>query len=445
MQITMVGAGYVGLVSAACLSDFGMNVVCVETDRNRLDRLLDEEIPFHEPELETLVRSNRADGRLRFTDKLENEIEDSDILFIAVGTPMSRLGRDADLSQVMAVADEIARSLPTDRVVVVATKSTVPVGTAREIESRIAALRPDLKSGESFHVASNPEFLREGSAIDDFRHPDRVVIGVTSDFASDLLTRLYRPISPRGVPIVVTDRETAELTKYATNGFLALKITYINEIASLCEKVGANIKDLETALGMDGRIGSKFLHPGPGYGGSCLPKDTEALGQIGSRYGQTLQLIETAIRVNTERVKSIADRVAETAGRPLQGAQVAILGLTFKPETSDLREAASLTVVPELIRRGARIRAYDPKAPDEAGARVEFAGMERANSALAAIENADVLLVLTEWNEFRGLSPVQIRELLAGNVVVDMRNIFDADAMKQAGLIYRRIGDLWIR
>ncbi len=440
MPIAMIGAGYVGLVSAACFSEFGTKVVCVEADEGRLGMLREGGIPFYEPGLASLVSRNVEAERLLFSGDLEDAVSASNLVLIAVGTPMRREDGNADLSHVTSATAAIARALPGDRRTVVATKSTVPVGTARSIESAIAEVRPDLTPGEDFDVASNPEFLREGTAIGDFMRPDRVILGVNSEHARNLLSDLYRPLSLRDVPILSTDRETAELVKYATNGFLATKIAFINEIADICEKIGADVKDVARGLGMDRRIGSKFLHPGPGFGGSCLPKDAAALAETARGQGVRSRIVEAVLESNASRKMAVADRLAAALYGRIRSQTVAVLGLTFKPETDDLREAPSRTVLPELIRRGAFVRAYDPIGMEAAKRIPEFSGVEFADTAQTAMSGADALLILTEWNEFRGIAPNLIRQCLRQPVVVDMRNIYDAHAMRSAGLEYHAVG-----
>ena len=439
MRIAMIGAGYVGLVSAACFSEFGSDVVCIEADRARLDSLLAGEIPFFEPGLQGLVERNTGAGRLAFSGSVGDACG-AGIIFLAVGTPRQAQNGQADLGALEAALRQVAGVLENDRYSVLVTKSTVPVGTARMLETILAEERPDLVAGRDIDVASNPEFLREGSAIEDFMRPDRVVLGVDSDAAWTVLSDLYAPLSLREVPVLRTDRETAELIKYATNGFLATKITFINEIADLRERVGANVADVARGLGMDGRIGPKFLHPGPGYGGSCLPKDTAALAASGREHDAPLRIVEAVAEANEHRRHQIADRVSLAMGGDLHGRRVAVLGLTFKPETDDMREAVSRVVLPELQRRGARVCAYDPVAIAAAAKLPEFAGVKFAPSAEAAIEGADALLLLTEWNEFRGMDPTTIRRLMAQPVVVDMRNVFSPQSMREAGIRYRGVG-----
>lgn len=441
MRIVIVGAGYVGLVSGACFSEFGIEVLCVDNDGERVARLARGEIPIYEPELEAVVARNMEAGRLSFAESIRGEVARADAVFLAVGTPSRRGGRAADLGYVHAAAREVAAELdPEAKRTVIVTKSTVPVGTARAIEEIVVEERPELVPGRDFDVASNPEFLREGSAVEDFQRPDRVVCGVASAHARHVLEQLYAPLNLRRTPMVFTDRETAELIKYASNAFLAMKVSYVNELADLCERCGADVQDLAHGLGLDERIGAKFLHPGPGFGGSCFPKDTRALAAIAEEHGLPARLVEATVEANEERKAGIAQRVLEAAGGDLRGRRVAVLGVTFKPNTDDLRESPSLVVVPELRAMGAEVTAYDPAVTEEGKARDEFAGVAWAPSATAAAEGADALVLLTEWNEFRGLSPARLRELLRAPVVVDFRNVFRPDEMQAAGIRYVSVG-----
>ena len=439
MRIAMIGAGYVGLVSAACLSEFGSEVFCIEANPARLASLRAGEIPFYEPGLRTLVERNARSGRLHFTDAVA-DVDDPDIYFLAVGTPRRAGGESVDLRALDTATRQIAATLRTGRRALVVTKSTVPVGTARRLDSILAECRPDLVCHHDVDVASNPEFLREGSAIEDFMRPDRVVVGAESEFAWELLRELYRPLSLREVPILRTDRQTAELVKYATNGFLATKITYINEMADLCEQLGANVMDVARGLGMDRRIGPRFLHPGPGYGGSCLPKDTRALAEMGRESSAPMRIVEATIKENEHRSAGVADRVARMMDGRVRDQRIAVLGLTFKPNTDDLRDAVSRVVVPELIRRGAAVCAYDPVANADASRLPEFAGVEFANSSTETLENAHALLLLTEWNEFRGILPSTLRSHMAVPLVIDMRNALNRQAMLASGIRYHGVG-----
>jgi len=428
----MIGTGYVGLVSGACFSEFGVNVVCVDKDEGKIERLRRGEIPIYEPGLEDLVANNVKAGRLAFTTNLADAVQGADAVFIAVGTPTRRGDGHADLSYVYAAAQEIARGL--DGYTVIVTKSTVPVGTGREVERIIRETRPDA----DFDVCSNPEFLREGSAIGDFLRPDRVVIGAESDRAQDVMRRLYRPLYLIETPIVMTALETAELTKYAANTFLAAKITFINEIADLCEKVGADVHDVAKGIGLDGRIGKKFLHPGPGYGGSCFPKDTLALVHTARDYGSPLRIIETVVDINDQRKRQMAERVIAACGGSVAGKTVAVLGVTFKPNTDDMRDSPSLDIIPALQQAGATVRAYDPAGMPEAAKMLP--DVIWCQDAYETMPGADCVTIITEWNEFRALQLDRVRELLTRPVMVDLRNIYNPTDMVAAGFSYTSIG-----
>ncbi|MDQ0528148.1 UDPglucose 6-dehydrogenase [Azospirillum rugosum] len=428
----MIGTGYVGLVSGACFSEFGVHVCCVDKDAGKIERLKRGEIPIYEPGLDDLVARNVAAGRLSFTMDLKEAMQGVDAVFIAVGTPSRRGDGHADLSYVYGAAEEIAANL--DHYTVVVTKSTVPVGTGREVEAIIRRVRPDA----DFDVASNPEFLREGSAIGDFMRPDRVVIGATSDRAGEVMRRLYRPLYLIETPIVVTSLETAELTKYAANTFLAAKITFINEIADLCEKVGADVHDVARGIGLDGRIGKKFLHPGPGYGGSCFPKDTLALVRTAQQVGSPLRIIETVVDINDKRKKQMAERIIAACGGVVDGKTIGVLGVTFKPNTDDMRDAPSLDIIPALQAAGAHVRAFDPAGMEEAGKLLP--GVEWTKDAYAALDGADCIAILTEWNEFRALDLKRVKTLLKRPVMIDLRNIYNPGDMAKAGFSYSSIG-----
>ena len=432
MRVAMIGTGYVGLVSGACFSEFGVDVVCVDKDAAKIARLERGEIPIYEPGLDDLVTGNMRAGRLSFTTDLAKSVAGATAVFIAVGTPSRRGDGHADLSYVYAAAEEIARAL--DGYTVVVDKSTVPVGTAREVERRIRAANPKA----DFDVVSNPEFLREGSAINDFMRPDRVVIGAETERAREVMRLLYRPLYLIETPILFTRRETAELIKYAANAFLATKITFINEISDLCEMVGADVHDVARGIGLDGRIGRKFLHPGPGFGGSCFPKDTQALVKIAETAGAPLSIVESVIAANDARKKQMAERIIAALGGDAKGKTVAVLGLTFKPNTDDMREAASLVIIPTLQAAGAHVRAFDPEGMEEA--KKLLPNVTWCDSAYAAMEDADALAVLTEWNEFRALEPGRMKELLRRPVLVDLRNIYDPKAMSEAGFDYACLG-----
>ena len=431
MRIAMIGTGYVGLVSGACFSEFGVEVVCVDRVEEKIRRLEKGEIPIFEPGLDDFVARNRAAGRLTFTTDLASAVRGRDAVFIAVGTPSRRGDGHADLSYVYDAAREIARSL--DGYTVVVTKSTVPVGTGRQVAAVIREERPDAR----FDVASNPEFLREGSAIEDFMRPDRVVVGTTSERARSMMDALYRPLYLNRTPILHTSLETSELIKYATNSFLATKITFINEIADLCERTGANVQEVARGIGLDGRIGPKFLHPGPGYGGSCFPKDTLALVRTAQELGSPVSIVEAVVEANDQRKRAMAQRILDLLGTP-QGATVAILGLTFKPNTDDMREAPSLVIAPSLLKAGVDVRAFDPVGMDEAARLLD--GVAFCPSAYEAIEGADALVILTEWNEFRALDLSRVRKAMKRPLVIDLRNIYSASDMHAAGFDYHGVG-----
>lgn len=432
MKIGMVGTGYVGLVSGTCFSEFGVEVVCVDKDADKIERLEAGECPIYEPGLETLLESNMRSGRLRFTTDLEDAVSGADAVFIAVGTPSRRGDGHADLSYVYAAAEEIAHAL--DRYTVVVTKSTVPVGTGREVARVIREACPDAE----FDVASNPEFLREGSAINDFMRPDRVVIGTDSDRAADVLRELYRPPFLLETPILLTTLETAELTKYAANTFLATKITFINEMADLCEKVGADVQDIARGIGLDGRIGNKFLHAGPGYGGSCFPKDTLALVRTAQDYGAPARIIETVVDINERRKRQMADKIIEACGGSVSGKTVAVLGLTFKPNTDDMRDSPSLAIVPALIEAGATVRAHDPEGMKEAAEMLD--GVDFRDDPYETMGDADALVIITEWNAFRALDLGRVKQLMTRPVMIDLRNIYKPEEMRRAGFTYHSIG-----
>ena len=429
----MIGGGYVGLVSGACFAEFGTEVTVVESDPRRLSALQAGKLPIYEPGLDRLVEENTRAGRMTFTDDLPSALKGVDAVFIAVGTPARRGDGHADLSYVYAAAAQVAQAL--DGYAVIITKSTVPVGTGRRIAEIVRQTRPDLE----FDVASNPEFLREGNAIGDFMRPDRVVIGVESERARDVLRTLYRPLYLIEAPIVFTGIETAELTKYAANAFLAMKVTFINEMADVCEKAGADVHDVARGIGLDGRIGRKFLHPGPGFGGSCFPKDTLAMMRIAQDFGAPSRLVETVVAVNDARKASMAMRVISAAGGSVRGKTVAILGLTFKPETDDMRDSPSLPIVWRLVEDGAEVRAFDPEGMEQAGPMLP-AGVTYCHDALDAASGADVLVLVTEWNEFRALAPERLAAAMRGRVIVDLRNVYDPHAMRAAGFEYQCIG-----
>jgi UDPglucose 6-dehydrogenase len=430
MHVAMIGTGYVGLVSGACLSEFGHEVVCVDKDAAKIAALKTGKIPIFEPGLDEVVAVNVKAGRLSFSTDLAAAVKGADAVFIAVGTPSRRGDGHADLSYVFGAAEEIAAAL--DGHTVVITKSTVPVGTGRKVEEIIRRIRPDA----DFDVASNPEFLREGSAIEDFRRPDRVVVGCESERAREVLKEIYRPIYLNETPILFTTRESSELTKYAANAFLAVKITFINEIADICEKVGADVQDVARGIGLDGRIGAKFLHAGPGFGGSCFPKDTLALLKTSQDCGTPTRIVEAVVAVNDARKVAMAEKIERAFGG-VAGKTIAVLGLTFKPNTDDMREAPSLVIVPHLQKQGARIRAYDPEGAAEAR---KLLNIELCENAYDAIEGADGVVILTEWNEFRALDLPRVVQLLKQPLMVDLRNIYRPSQMAAAGFRYVSVG-----
>jgi UDPglucose 6-dehydrogenase len=440
MRIAMIGTGYVGLVSGACFSEFGVSVVCVDTDAAKIARLARGEMPIYEPGLAALVAANMAAGRLVFTTDLGAAVDGAAAVFIAVGTPSRRGDGHADLSHVFAATAAIGRALadhPAGYAVVV-TKSTVPVGTGREVAAILARVCPNRRPGSGFDVASNPEFLREGSAIEDFMRPDRVVIGADSERARAVLRQLYRPLYLLETPMLFTDIETAELIKYAANAFLATKITFINEIADLCERVGADVQDVARGIGLDGRIGRKFLHAGPGFGGSCFPKDCKALVRTAHEAAANLAIVETVVQVNEARKARMADKIIAACGGAVAGKTIAVLGLTFKPNTDDMRDSPSLVILPRLVAAGAAIRAFDPAGIDEA--RNLMPGLVYCEDAYEAAEGSDALVLLTEWNEFRALDLTRVRRLLSRPLVIDLRNIYRPAEMADAGLSYISIG-----
>jgi UDPglucose 6-dehydrogenase len=433
MKIAMIGTGYVGLVSGVCFSDFGHNVVCVDKMPEKIARLDRGEVPIYEPGLDAVMARNVAAGRLQFTTDLAAAVDGADAVFIAVGTPSRRGDGHADLTYVMVAAADIARALTGYAVVV--TKSTVPVGTNRTVAEVIRDTRPDAE----FDVASNPEFLREGAAIDDFMKPDRVVVGVESDRARDVMGDIYRPLFLRDFPIVYTDLESAEMIKYAANAFLATKISFINEIAALCERVGADVKQVAKGMGLDGRIGNKFLHAGPGYGGSCFPKDTRALARIGQEHGVPQRITETVITVNDMTKRRMIDKVMDLCGGSVNGKTIAVLGVTFKPETDDMRDAPSLTVVPALVGGGAKVRVVDPHGRREGEALLP--GVTWETDPYAAVDGADCLLILTEWNQFRALDLKRVAGSMATPRMADLRNIYSRDDALRAGFFaYTGVG-----
>ncbi|MBC6443440.1 MAG: UDP-glucose/GDP-mannose dehydrogenase family protein [Rhodobacteraceae bacterium] len=425
MKIAVIGTGYVGLVSGVCFSDFGHDVVCVDKDPRKIEMLEAGEVPIYEPGLDVLMAKNVEAGRLSFTMDLAKACDGADAVFIAVGTPTRRGDGHADLTYVMSAAEEVAKTLKHYSVIV--TKSTVPVGTNREVERVVKAAAPDL----DFDVASNPEFLREGAAIDDFMKPDRVVVGVESERAAKVMNDIYRPLYLRDFPIVTTDLESAEMIKYAANAFLAMKITFINEVAALCEKTGADVKQVSKGMGLDGRIGNKFLHAGPGYGGSCFPKDTSALARIGQDYAQPMRLVETTIQVNDEIKRRMVEKLRDMCDGGFAGKTIAVLGVTFKPNTDDMRDAPSLTIVPAMVGGGAEVRVVDPQGKREGEALLP--GVSWEDDPYAAAKGADLLVVMTEWNEFRALDLSRLSKGMASPRMVDLRNVYSAEEASVAG------------
>jgi UDPglucose 6-dehydrogenase len=437
MRIGVVGTGYVGLVSGTCFAEFGIDVVCVDKDESKINNLKKGIIPIYEPGLDDLVEKQVAAKRLSFTTTLADAVKGSDAVFIAVGTPPRRDNGHADLTYVYEAAREIAQNL--EGYTVIVTKSTVPVGTAREIEKIVREERPDAK----FDVCSNPEFLREGAAISDFMRPDRVVIGAETEKAQHVMRSLYRPLYLNETPIVFTTPETAEITKYASNAFLATKITFINEIANLCEKTNANVQDVARAMGLDGRIGSKFLHAGPGYGGSCFPKDTLALTQIGHDYNAPQTIVESVVQINTQRQKDMAQRIIDACGGSVEGMKIAVLGVAFKPNTDDTRDAPSLVIIPELQLAGATVAAHDPIAMTEAKKKLE--NVTWCKDAYEAAADADALVIITEWNEYRALNFGRLREIMKTHRLIDLRNIYKLPYMEEQEFHYVSVGRPEIR
>jgi UDPglucose 6-dehydrogenase len=431
MRVAMIGTGYVGLVSGACFADFGHNVTCIDNDADKIERLVAGVMPIYEPGLEALVERNVREGRLTFTIDGSEAVAAADAVFIAVGTPSRRGDGHADLTFVHQAARDVASRV--DGFTVVVTKSTVPVGSGDEIEALMREVNPDIDVA----VVSNPEFLREGSAIEDFKRPDRVVVGLNDERARAVMHELYRPLSLNETPMIVTDRRTSELIKYAANAFLAMKVTFINEVADLCEKVDADVQQVARGIGLDKRIGAKFLHAGPGYGGSCFPKDTRALAHTAATAGAPLRLVETTLDINEERKKSMAGRVAAAVGGDLTGKTVGVLGLTFKPNTDDMREAPSLEIVPALIKAGAAVQAFDPEGHE---ARQLLPGVAFKAGPYEVADGADCLVILTEWDQFRALDLDRVRELMRTPIVADLRNIYRPDEVRARGFTYVSVG-----
>ena len=432
MKIAMVGTGYVGLVTGACFADLGHDVICIDKDPNKLEALKAGRIPIYEPGLEDMVERNVTAGRLHFVASIAEGVPGRDAVFIAVGTPSRETDGMADLSAVHAVARELAGSI--DRYMVVVTKSTVPVGTGTEVEKIIRGVSPDLE----FDVASNPEFLREGNAIDDFMSPDRVVIGVESERAKAVMEGLYRPFLLNETPVIFTRRPTSELIKYAANAFLATKVTFINEIADVCEMVGADVQDVSKGIGLDSRIGPKFLSAGAGFGGSCFPKDALALAGIAREVGRPTQIVNSVIAANNERKRRMAQKVIDACGGSVAGKMIAVLGVTFKPNTDDMRDAPSLDIIPLLQRAGAKIRAFDPEGMSEAQKHLN--DVEWGTDSYSVMDGADAVMIVTEWNEFRVLDFARMKGLLKAPVVVDLRNVYTLKEMAENGFTYYSVG-----
>lgn len=433
MKIVMIGTGYVGLVSGACFADFGNDVVCIDVDKEKIKNLKDGKIPIYEPGLETLVKENVSAGRLKFSTSYDPAVGEADAVFIAVGTPSSRRGDGyADLTYVYEAAKQIAQHLKGYTVVV--DKSTVPVGTAEQVARIIKETNPDA----DFDVASNPEFLREGAAISDFMKPDRVVIGVNSQRAEDVLRAIYKPLYINETPIVATDVKTAELTKYAANAFLATKISFINEIANLCEEIGGNVQDVARGIGLDGRIGRKFLHAGPGYGGSCFPKDTKAYMRTAQDFGVPSRIVEAVVEVNAAQKARMGHKIRKALGGDEAGKTIAVLGLSFKPETDDMRDAPALTILSALMEKGAKVQAHDPQAMEEATKLLPE--IKYCKSPYEACEDADCVVLMTEWNDYRALDLERIKGSLKAPIFIDLRNVYLPETMKEAGFQYHSVG-----
>lgn len=434
MKIAMIGTGYVGLVTGTCFAEFGHHVTCVDNVEEKITTLQRGDIPIYEPGLDALVAKNAAEGRLQFTTDLAEAVPDAEAVFIAVGTPTSRRGDGyADLTYIYAAAKELAEHLHGYTVIV--DKSTVPVGTARQVARIIKETNP----AADFDVASNPEFLREGAALADFMRPDRVVIGVESERSEQVLREIYQPLYLRDTPIVSTSIETAELTKYAANAFLAVKISFINEIASVCEAVGADVTDLAKGIGMDGRIGSKFLHPGPGYGGSCFPKDTLALMRLVQEYGENLRIVEAAVEVNAAQKARMVKKIRDALNGSETGKTIAVLGLTFKPETDDMRDAPALTILPALLEKGAKLRVHDPKGMEEAKKYLPE-GIEYVADAYAACQRADAVVLMTEWNQYRALDLERLKTDMKELTFIDLHNVYEPTSLTSLGFNYVGVG-----
>ena len=432
MNITILGTGYVGLVSGTCFSEFGFDVCCVDKDKDKINNLKNDIIPIYEPGLQNLVKKNKNSGRLSFSNDIDQNIKKADIVFIAVGTPSRRGDGHADLTYVYEAAEKIAKNL--DGYTVIVNKSTVPVGTGAEVKNIIKKINPNAL----FDVVSNPEFLREGNAIEDFMRPDRVVVGIETEKAKQLMSIIYKPLYLIETPILFTDLNTAELIKYSANAFLAVKISYINQMSDLCEKVGADVHDVAKGIGLDKRIGSKFLHPGPGYGGSCFPKDTLALVQTAKEYDLNLSLVETVVQYNKQRKSDMADKIIEAFNNNCQNKKISILGLSFKPETDDMRDSPSLDIIPILKEKGFDISVFDPVAMDEAKKLLK--NIEFSNNIEECLQDSDGLVILTEWNEFRSLSATRLKKVMKGNILIDLRNSLNPDSFKKSGFNLIQLG-----
>ena len=432
MNITMLGTGYVGLVSGTCFSEFGFNVCCVDKDQEKIFNLNNNIVPIYEPGLENLIKKNKDSGRLTFSHDIDGNIKKADVVFIAVGTPSRRGDGHADLTFVYEAAEQIAKQI--DQYTVIVTKSTVPVGTGLEVKKIIKKVNPNAE----FDVVSNPEFLREGNAIQDFMRPDRVVVGYESEKAKNIISALYKPLYLIETPILFTDLKTAELIKYSANAFLALKISYINQMADLCEKVGADVHGVAKGIGLDKRIGSKFLHPGPGYGGSCFPKDTLALVKTANENNSNISIIETVVKYNSQRKSDMASKILKELGNDFENKKVSILGLSFKPETDDMRDSPSLDIIPLLQEKGITISAFDPVAMDEA--RKLLKNIEFADNLETCLQNSDALVILTEWNEFRGLFPEDLSKYMKGKLVIDLRNALNPENFIDSDFALIQIG-----
>ena len=432
MNITMLGTGYVGLVSGTCFSEFGFDVCCVDKDKDKINNLKNDIIPIYEPGLQNLVKKNKDSGRLSFSNDIDQNIKKADIVFIAVGTPSRRGDGHADLTYIYEAAEKIAKNL--DGYTVIVNKSTVPVGTGAEVKNIIKKINPDAL----FDVVSNPEFLREGNAIEDFMRPDRVVVGIETEKAKQLMSIIYKPLYLIETPILFTDLNTAELIKYSANAFLAVKISYINQMSDLCEKVGADVHDVAKGIGLDKRIGSKFLHPGPGYGGSCFPKDTIALVQTAKEYDSNLSIVETVVQYNKQRKSDMADKIIEAFNNNCQNKKISILGLSFKPETDDMRDSPSLDIIPILKEKGFDISVFDPVAMDEA--KKILKNIEFSNNIEECLQDSDGLVILTEWNEFRGLSATRLKKVMKGNILVDLRNSLNPESFQKSGFNLIQLG-----